>query len=240
MIETKLLALAKNKSGKKSDQGNRGALTSGKHLDKIIEIIIGEVDEVFGTGEFDFIKKDCNLPGYFRPFKNWDLLIRKDGCLIAALELKSIFSSYGNNANNRTEEVVGTGFDFHRMFQELNQEVPLSGVGKVKMPVFNKVIEKPFLGFIMIMLKTVASEKIVMNERRNSGLRNVDKDFESVSYIERFKVMCERLRRAELYKGAALIVITSDEGDSEIYAFEELMIDLFAHLESVRNKLNII
>lgn len=59
------------------------------------------------------------LPGYFRPTKDWDLLVMYRGVLIAAIELKSqIGPSFGNNFNNRTEEAVGSAVDLWTAFRE--------------------------------------------------------------------------------------------------------------------------
>jgi Restriction endonuclease XhoI len=60
----------------------------------------------------------CTLPGWFRPTKNWDLLALDNGELVSAIELKSINSSFGNNANNRAEESIGSAFDAHTAFDE--------------------------------------------------------------------------------------------------------------------------
>lgn len=85
-----------------SDQGARQGITSGKHLDPIAAIIRDDLinagfhpDEVYDQGRM------CTLPGWFRPTKNWDLLALDAGELVSAIELKSINSSFGNNANNR-------------------------------------------------------------------------------------------------------------------------------------------
>ena len=82
-----------------SDQGARQGITSGKHLDPIAAIIRDDLinagfhpDEVYDQGRM------CTLPGWFRPTKNWDLLALDNGELVSAIELKSINSSFGNNA----------------------------------------------------------------------------------------------------------------------------------------------
>ena len=59
------------------------------------------------------------LPGYFRPTKNWDLLVIHQGVLIAAVELKSqVGPSFGNNFNNRSEEAIGSAIDFWTAFRD--------------------------------------------------------------------------------------------------------------------------
>ena len=52
------------------------------------------------------------LPGFFRPTKQWDLLVVRDQHLLAAMELKAqVGPSFGNNFNNRTEEAMGSALD---------------------------------------------------------------------------------------------------------------------------------
>src|SRR5437867_8108420 len=59
------------------------------------------------------------LPGFFRPTKEWDLLVVRDGELIAAMETKSqVGPSFGNNFNNRTEEAMGSALDLWTAFRE--------------------------------------------------------------------------------------------------------------------------
>ena len=50
-----------------------------------------------------FRTKAVVLPGFFRPTKEWDMLVVVDGFLLAVLEFKSqVGPSFGNNFNNRT------------------------------------------------------------------------------------------------------------------------------------------
>jgi hypothetical protein len=66
----------------------------------------------FGHAAIHQQRAVLTLPGYFRPTKIWDLLIINQGRLVAALELKSqVGPSFGNNANNRAEEAIGTAHD---------------------------------------------------------------------------------------------------------------------------------
>ena len=83
-----------------------------------------------------FHKKALELPGYFRPEKKWDLLVVKDGQLIAAIEAKSqVGPSFGNNFNNRAEEAIGSAVDLWTAYRE---------------GIFNKTI-KPWLGYIFLL-----------------------------------------------------------------------------------------
>ena len=51
---------------------------------------------------------EATLPGFFRGTKRWGLAVIHEGELLAAIEFKSITSSFGNNLNNRTEEALGS------------------------------------------------------------------------------------------------------------------------------------
>lgn len=54
------------------------------------------------------INRGVDLPGYFRPSKQWDVVVVLNGILVAAFELKALGGpSFGNNANNRVEEALG-------------------------------------------------------------------------------------------------------------------------------------
>lgn len=119
-----------NKSGTR-DQGSRGAVTGGAQMDGFIGLIT-EIIKSAGIDEKHlFFKKSLELPGYFRPTKEWDLLVVKDNQLLIALEAKSqVGPSFGNNFNNRTEEAMGSALDLWTAYRE---------------GAFNKTV-KPWLG----------------------------------------------------------------------------------------------
>ncbi len=71
------------------------------------------------------LQQDCihtrakTLPGFFRPTKDWDLLVVVDKHLLASLEFKSqVGPSFGNNFNNRVEESVGSATDLWTAYRE--------------------------------------------------------------------------------------------------------------------------
>lgn len=101
----------KQKTSGKSDYGLRSAVTGGAQMDGFVELFKGLVTGCGFSSEHIFTKKALGLPGFFRPTKEWDLLVVKDGRLIAAIEAKSqVGPSFGNNFNNRTEEAMGQSF----------------------------------------------------------------------------------------------------------------------------------
>ena len=66
-----------------------------------------------------FFKSRIELPGFFRPTKEWDLLVVHDGKLVVAIECKSqVGPSFGNNFNNRTEEAMGSAMDLWTAFKK--------------------------------------------------------------------------------------------------------------------------
>jgi hypothetical protein len=89
------------------DAGFRSAVTGGKHLDGFTELLAELLLEA-GLPDSCIHKKAATLPGYFRPTKDWDLVVVVDGQLLASIEFKAhIGPSFGNNFNNRVEEALG-------------------------------------------------------------------------------------------------------------------------------------
>ena len=75
--------------GGKSDAGLRSAVTGGAHVDGFVSVF-GEIVEQAGIpAECIFRKKSLELPGFFRPTKEWDLLVIKNKMFILVLVLFS-------------------------------------------------------------------------------------------------------------------------------------------------------
>lgn len=116
------------------DQGFRSEATGGKHMDGFFSLIRSLLVDI-GVPEDDICtqKRSLDLPGYFRAEKQWDLIVIKhypDGKreLVAVLELKSQKGpSFGNNINNRTEEVLGSAYDLWTAYRRGSvQDISLS------------------------------------------------------------------------------------------------------------------
>jgi len=85
-------------SSGKRDTGSRSAVTGGAQLDGFIRLVSGLLVESGLSDATIFRKKSIELPGFFRPTKEWDLLVVIDGHLLASIELKSqVGPSFGNN-----------------------------------------------------------------------------------------------------------------------------------------------
>jgi len=100
-------------TGSDAQAGSRGNVVDGKNMDGFVEVTRAvathcglDENSVFAKG-----RKYLTLPGYYRPHKNWDVLVIREGRLLAVLEFKSQVGSFGNNFNNRAEEAIGNATD---------------------------------------------------------------------------------------------------------------------------------
>ena len=179
----KLMEHAKeaNQTGLHPEQGNRGALTSGTHFKPVERIIRADLikaglpdSEVFSGGH------GMNLPGWYRPVKNWDILAIHNDHLVAAIELKTQNSSAGNNYNNRGEEAIGTAADAQQSVK--NGLVPGNPA--------------PAFAYAMI-----TSEPSMMQRRKLQNARfPTDPIFTDTSYWDRYGILLERAIADRLYQ----------------------------------------
>lgn len=177
----------------KKDAGNRSAVTGGKHLDGFIKLLTELLSEV-GLPDSTIHTRTTTLPGYFRPTKNWDLLVVVDDRLLATIEFKAhIGPSFGNNFNNRVEEALGNSMDLLTAYRE----------GKFKPS------QKPWLGWLMLLENTPKSTTPVKVDEPHF---EVFREFKTTSYAKRYELFCERLMRERLYDGTCLILSDSKGG----------------------------
>lgn len=110
-IEYKILDYSDSK-------GRRKEVTSGGHM-AVFEGLLYDLLVDSGLPETAiYTGKSAELPGYYRPSKEWELVVLQEGDPVAAIEFKSQRSSFGNNWNNRVEEVVGTATDFRTAMEK--------------------------------------------------------------------------------------------------------------------------
>ena len=182
------MASQKQAAAGKADAGQRGHVTTGKNLDKFIELI-RDIVEANGLSRDDVHRSRAfvTLPGYFRPTKVWDLLVVREGRLVAAIELKShVGPSFGNNFNNRTEETIGTAHD-------LNTAIREGAFGSNA---------RPFVGWLMVVEDAPKSRKPVLYRSRHFP---VFPEFQGASYLQRYDIICRRLAQEQLYTAASVI-----------------------------------
>ena len=184
----------KQMSTGRADQGTRSAVTGGAQMDGFIQLFTKIITDVGMDSRYISFQTALELPGYFRPTKEWDLLVIKDGQLVLALEAKSqVGPSFGNNFNNRTEEAMGSALDLWTAFRE---------------GAFNKNAQ-PFLGYFFMLENCPASRlPVKIKEPHFKVLR----EFVGSSYAKRYELFCRKLIRERHYSAAAFITSQSDSG----------------------------
>ena len=139
-------------------------------------------------------KKALELPGFFRPTKEWDVLVVKDAMLVAAIEAKSqVGPSFGNNFNNRTEEAMGSALDLWTAYRE---------GAYLASP-------QPFLGYFFMVEECEASTRPV---RVREPHFEVFPEFAGTSYAKRYELFCRKLVRERHYSAAAFVTSRRDTG----------------------------
>lgn len=172
-----------------ADQGNRSHVTTGKNLDGFVEIIKQTIIDNGIPGECVIHKGKASLtvPGFYRPTKNWDLLVMRDDQLLAAIELKSqVGPSFGNNFNNRVEESLGNAMDMRAAYGA-------GMLGKIK----------PFIGYMFI-LEDCEKSRVAINSKCSNFF--MSPEFDKTSYADRYTLLCRKLIQSGLYDAASLIL----------------------------------
>jgi len=211
-----------------SDRGGRSAVTGGAQMAGFVNLIVQRVVQAGIGREYIFQKKRLlDLPGFFRPTKEWDLLVVQKGQLVAAVEVKSQAGpSFGNNFNNRTEEAMGSALDFWTAYRE---------------GAFGRSL-RPWLGYLFLLEDCAGSRKPV-------GVREphfrVLSEFREASYAKRYELFCRKLVRERHYDAAAYITSDRRTGRNGHYRepaedlrLEPFMRSLIAHVASHAEAIN--
>ena len=187
-------------------KSNRSAVTGGKQLDGFLDLLTLVATDM-GIPKECICLKGNHIVGFFRPTKNWDLLIiSPSNKLIAAVELKSQVGSFGNNFNNRTEEALGSAVDFWTAFRENaypNQSAP-------------------WLGYLMLVEKSEKSTKPVQVSEPHF---KIFPEFIGCSYLDRYKLLCQKLMLERHYNQCCLLWSKEDASYGDIA--DELSIESF-------------
>lgn len=207
----------RQKKAGKTDAGIRGEVTGGKHLDAFARLIF-EIGAAAGFKKNEMFEgSDFPIPGYYRPQKNWDIVFAKEGRLIAVVELKSQSGSFGNNCNNRAEEVLGVSHDFWRAYRER-----VLGT-----------LTAPWIGYFFLLEKSDASTRPVRTGLRKSFLPPMD-EFTDASYMRRYELLCERMMLERDFTAASLLATTSSgvicPGENEELSIWNFCNSLYNHL----------
>lgn len=211
---------SKQVSAGKRDQGARAAVTGGAQMDGFVTLLRELIVEA-GIREEDMFtrKRFLDIPGFFRPTKEWDLLVVADNRLLAAIEFKSqVGPSFGNNFNNRTEEAMGSALDLWTAFRE---------------NAFRHTV-RPWLGYLFLLEDCPQSRTPVKVREPHF---QVFPDFRDASYAKRYDLFCRKLVLERHYDAAVLLTSTREKGlkgafsePAEDLSFRHFARSLAAHL----------
>lgn len=194
--DTRASQAKKQRDAGKLDAGTRGEVTGGAHLAAMAEL----VERIFldaGVPKQNIRRGGrLNLPGFYRPVKNWDLLVVDGDRLVAAIEFKSQVGSFGNNFNNRSEEAIGNAADLWRAYRA-------DLLGSIK----------PWVGFMMFLEEAPGSTAPV---KIPSMTFPHDPAFgDAPSYKKRYGMLLDRLYKDDLYSAGCFFTSSADP-DAEI------------------------
>jgi len=190
---------ARQGKSNRRDHGARSAVTGGAQMDGFVELLTRLIEEAGISRRHIFHNRALELPGFFRPTKEWDLLVVRDGQLILAVETKSqVGPSFGNNFNNRTEEAMGSALDLWTAFRE---------------GAFNKTL-RPWLGYLFLLEDCEGSRRPV--KVREPHFR-VFPEFINASYARRYELFCRKLVREGHYNAAVFLTSESEAGRRGVF-----------------------
>lgn len=203
-----------------SARKDSASVREGKTLDGIVDLlkeilIKNDITEE----EIHIVKGAVTLPGYFRPTKQWDIVVVREldnnqKQLIAAIELKSQIGSLGNNFNNRTEEAMGSSLDILTAYRE----------GAFGLP-------KPWLGYLVLL---EGSEESIKPRKVKSKHFEVFKEFkDDPSFAKRYEIFCEKLMREGLYDSCCLILADKYRTEEGIFTETTPSLSMDAFIRSL-------
>lgn len=183
-------------------------------MDGFIDLFSDIITDAGMPGNCIFRKRAVELPGFFRPTKEWDLLVVCEQTLVAAIEAKSqVGPSFGNNFNNRTEEAIGSALDLWTAFREK---------AYLDSP-------PPFLGYFFMLEDCDASNKPVKVKEPHF---KVFHEFSGASYMKRYELFCRKLVLERHYTASAFIGSSSHTGANGVYTApaDDLSLERFARV----------
>ena len=180
-------AARQQKAGRR-DAGARGAVTGGAQMDGFISLLSRLLTAAGVQQRCVFHHQAIELPGYYRPTKQWDLLVVAEGKLLVAIETKSqVGPSFGNNFNNRTEEAIGSAMDLWTAFRE---------------GAFNGG-SRPWLGYLLMLEGCPNSMSPVTVKEPHF---KVFPEFVDASYKTRYEILCRKLVMERNYDAATFLL----------------------------------
>ena len=185
----------RQRRGSASSQGARGEVVGGKQMDGFSQMLVDLMLEA-GVDDSSIYLRPTQLPGFFRPTKEWDLVVIRNNNLLAAVELKSQVGSLGNNFNNRVEEALGSSLDLWTAYRE----------GQFQ------TMPQPFLGYLLLLEDSERSRSSVALREPHFPARP---EFEGTSYMSRYELFCRKLVLEGRYTAAGFLVAARQDAEKE-------------------------
>jgi hypothetical protein len=137
------LVAQSNKQKLGMDHGRRSAVTGCKQMDGFCELVDWVLREN-GLGEASiYVRSDRQLPGFFRPTKEWDMLVVHDGRTVAAIAFTlHRVPPLPSDTSTRIEETIGMAEGMWTAFRQ--------GANGRSRP-------RPWLGWVMLVEDSTAS-----------------------------------------------------------------------------------
>lgn len=185
-LQGKNAKVAKEIGAKRTDS-TRG----GKQFNEVAAILAKPfVEAGFATDEIH-IDSRLALPGYYRPLKQWDLVVSHRGSIMAAFELKALGNPYySNNYNNRVEEALGTAID-------TRQAVVDGRYGT----------ERPWLGYLLMVEDTPKAHRKV---DLLGSVMEINQEWKGLGYVGRLGIGMRRMLDQKLYDAACLLTSSKE------------------------------
>lgn len=209
----------KHRDSENTARGRRAQVLGGSQMDGFAGLVEDALVAVGVPRDDVQHDHDAVLPGYFRATKRWDIAVVHEGKVLAAIEFKSIASSFSNNLNNRAEEALGNSIDLRKAYE-------------------NDIIEQPrppWVGYL-ILLKDCEAVRSPVNVREPNI--SIDEEYRGLSYTERFELLCQRSVRQGVVDASVLLTSSKDEGleggydePNPYHSFQHFLDDLVAHVE---------
>jgi hypothetical protein len=171
---------------KEQTRGDDDGVRGGKHLDGF-RTLLKSVIVKNGMPPESIHEGALTLPGFYRPTKEWDIVVVHRRRLVAAVEFKSQVGSLGRNFNNRAEEAIGNAVDFWAAFDA-------GAFGP----------QRPWLGWVMFFEDSEDAAKVIRNVSQPHF--SILPEFQDASYAKRYELLLRALVRKNLFDSAALLL----------------------------------
>lgn len=188
----------KQKAG--TDRGRRSAVTGGKQMDGFCEL----VDWVLRENGLDeasiYLRSGREIPGFFRPTKEWDMLVVHEGRTMAAVEFTSHrVPPLASDTNAHIEETIGMAADVWTAFGE---------------GAYNPPRKRPWLGWVMLFEdRTVARSPTPEARPRVEAFP----DFSLGSHGRRYEQLLRKFTHERLFDSAALLASPGKAGAQGVF-----------------------